>query len=55
MAKAIKEMPYTPKPDNYFWFYIGDKYYRRMQPIPYKYKQPDIKYLKTNKYSTTTA
>ena len=41
MAKAKKvviEDIYTPPPDNKYWLYIGDKYYRRLQPIPYIYK-----------------
>lgn len=27
---------YTQRPDNEFWFYVGEKYYRRLQPVPYK-------------------
>jgi hypothetical protein len=49
MAKAKKvviEDIYQKPPDNKYWFYVGDKYYRRLQPIPYSYKHPDIKNLK---------
>ena len=33
-------------PKDEFYFYVGDKYYRRMQPTPYKYIFPDINKLK---------
>lgn len=33
---------YVPPPEDEFWFYIGDKYYYRCQPIPYK-KSDDSK------------
>ena len=39
-------MPYPPKPDNEFWFYVGEKYYRRMQPIPYKPTKLNLVYYK---------
>jgi len=29
-----------------FYFYVGERYYRRMQPTPYKYIFPDINKLK---------
>lgn len=32
------EPKYVPPIDNQFWFYVGEKYYRRLQPIPYAYK-----------------
>jgi len=51
MAKRLKKIEpvvtipvITPKIE--FYFYIGDKYYRRMQPIPYKYKNDYIKNIK---------
>jgi hypothetical protein len=50
MAKKIKQQEplcdYKPRPDNVFYFYIGEKYYRRLQPVPYRYLAPDIKRLK---------
>ena len=48
--KAVSNdvMPYTPKPDNVFWFYIGEKYYRRMQPTPYKPSKINLDYYKKN-------
>lgn len=48
-SKKITEnqMPqYTPKPDNEFWFYIGEKYYRKLQPVPYKKELIDFTKLK---------
>lgn len=48
MAKSKKELviPYTPPLDLYIYFYVGDKYYKRMQPIPYAYEKPDYKILR---------
>lgn len=43
---SINDMPYTPIPDNKFWFYIGEHYYRRMQPIPYKASKINLRYYK---------
>ena len=37
--------PYIP-PKIEFYFYIGDKYYYRLFPIPYCYKPIDFKLLK---------
>ena len=36
---------YTPKPAEYY-FYIGDKYYRRMQPTPYISSKLNLESLK---------
>lgn len=35
--KKIKEAQviYIPPPDQWY-FYVGEKYYKRLQPIPYK-------------------
>lgn len=51
MAKRLKKIEpvvtipvSTPKIE--FYFYIGEKYYRRMQPIPYKYKNDYINKIK---------
>lgn len=48
MAKSKKELiiPYTHPLDPYIYFYVGDKYYKRMQPIPYAYKKTDYKLLR---------
>jgi len=45
MAKEKKEIviQYIPPQDLYIYFYVGEKYYKRLQPIPYKYKAPDLK------------
>lgn len=43
---SIDVMPYTPKPDNEFWFYVGENYYRRMQPTPYKASKINLDYYK---------
>jgi hypothetical protein len=50
MAKAKKEIfiPHVPPSDLYIYFYVGDKYYKRLQPIPYKYQAPDFKKIKIN-------
>lgn len=44
--KEIIEQTYNPPADNKYWVYIGDKYYRRLQPIPYRYIIPEIKIIK---------
>ncbi len=36
---------YEPPPIE-FYFYIGDRYYRRMQPVPYKYVNGCVKRIK---------
>lgn len=36
---------YKPPPIE-FYFYIGSKYYYRLQPIPYKYQNNYVKKLK---------
>lgn len=46
VKKVIKSDINIEREDNYFWFYLGDKYYKRMQPIPYKATEIDIKKLK---------
>jgi len=41
VKKNIKEQlpKHISPPDNYFWFYIGKEYYKRMQePPPYSFK-----------------
>lgn len=47
MAKAQKlaKEYYVPQKVD-FYFYVGEKYYRRLQPIPYAHKNPDFKDLK---------
>ena len=43
--KIVKQEPtekYVPRKTDYY-FYIGEKYYRRLQPIPYAHKQQNIK------------
>jgi hypothetical protein len=47
MAKAQK-LPkvYHIPPKVEFYFYVGDSYYKRLQPIPYEYKNPNYKNLK---------
>ena len=44
MAKAKKEVviPYNKPSDPYIYFYVGEKYYKRLNPIPYAYKKPDF-------------
>ena len=42
-AKKILVMPHYTPTDPYIYFYVGDKYYRRLQPIPYNYNHPDFK------------
>jgi hypothetical protein len=50
MKKVVKPIePYTPPSDNYFWFYLGKKYYKRMQPTPYKNTPIDLKPIKNAK------
>ena len=47
MAKAqklAKEYFVPQKVD--FYFYVGEKYYKRLQPIPYEYKNIDFKKFK---------
>jgi hypothetical protein len=45
--KVVHEInTYTPPPDNEFWFYIGEQYYRRMQPTPYKASKINLDYYK---------
>jgi hypothetical protein len=47
MAKAQKlAKVYHPSPKVEFYFYVGEKYYKRLQPIPYEYKNPNYKNLK---------
>ena len=48
MAKAKKPLviPYTPPSDPYIYFYVGEKYYKRLFPIPYKHYFIDYKKLK---------
>jgi len=39
--KVEQKETYVPPPERWY-FYIGEKYYRRLQPIPYKQdKIPD--------------
>lgn len=45
-AKKVLVMPYSPPPDPYIYFYVGEKYYRRLQPIPYNYNHPDFKQIR---------
>ena len=43
--KIVKQEPtekYVPRKTDYY-FYIGEKYYRRLQPTPYAHKQQNIK------------
>jgi hypothetical protein len=37
-AKKVFELPHTPPPKILCW-YIGEHYYKRLQPIPYSYKK----------------
>jgi hypothetical protein len=49
MAKAKKVIDVSPMyipPKSEFYFYVGEKYYRRLQPVPYKYSNPSTKKLK---------
>ena len=48
MAKAKKEfaVSFVPPQDPYIYFYVGDKYYRRMQPTPYVHQRIDFKEIK---------
>ena len=51
MAKRLKKIEDivtipVSKPKIEFYFYIGENYYKRMQPIPYKYKNDYIKKIK---------
>jgi hypothetical protein len=39
------QVPYTP-PQTEFWFYVGSKYYYRLQPIPYTYTNFYLKKVK---------
>lgn len=50
MAKKKKEeiIFHQEKQDPYIYFYVGEKYYHRLQPTPYKYKHPDYKKIKKN-------
>jgi hypothetical protein len=47
MAKAQKlaKAYFVPQKVD-FYFYVGDKYYKRLQPIPYEYKNIDFKEVK---------
>jgi len=51
--KVVEKLPtYIPPPDNYYWFYLGVGYYRKMQPTPYikqKIDLTNIKKLKNEK------
>ena len=50
MKKVVKPIePYIPPTDNYFWFYLGEEYYKRMQPTPYKNTTIDLKPIKSAK------
>lgn len=40
--KKIVEPLYIAQPDRWY-FYIGEKYYKRLQPIPYKFNIEDVK------------
>jgi hypothetical protein len=44
-TKKIIEPLYTPPPIRWY-FYIGDKYYKRLQPIPYAYDTNFVKKLR---------
>jgi len=49
MAKAKKVIDVSPMyipPKSEFYFYVGDNYYRRLQPVPYKYLKPCTKKIK---------
>lgn len=46
--ETIAKNIYVAKSDDYYWLYIGEKYYRRLQPIPYSYKKINLKVLKNN-------
>jgi hypothetical protein len=53
MKKVVKPVePYIPPIDNYFWFYLGEEYYKRMQPTPYKNTPIDLKPIKSAKSKT---
>jgi hypothetical protein len=50
MKKVVKPIePYISPTDNYFWFYFGEEYYKRMQPTPYKNTTIDLKPIKSAK------
>lgn len=42
----IEVSPIHQPPPIEFYFYVGERYYRRMQPIPYQYKNNYIKKVK---------
>jgi hypothetical protein len=44
--KVIKEQIHDSPKDDFFWLYLGNEYYRRMQPTPYTASEIDIKKLK---------
>jgi len=52
MKKTKKEINksdlYIAPTDAYYWIYLGEKYYRRLQPIPYRTNRVNIKALKNN-------
>ena len=50
MAKSnktkVEVIPMYIPPKSEFYFYVGDNYYRRLQPVPYKYLKPCTKKIK---------
>jgi hypothetical protein len=43
VVKPEERFIYVPPPEQWY-FYLGEKYYKRLQPIPYK-KEPIPKYV----------
>ena len=41
-SKIVEPYVYV-RPNPYFHFYIGSRYYFRLMPIPYVYVMPDLK------------
>jgi hypothetical protein len=49
MAKKKEQIIFhQQKQDPYIYLYLGEKYYHRLQPIPYAYKHPNYKKIKKN-------
>jgi hypothetical protein len=42
----LKSVQYINLPPIEFYFYVGERYYRRMQPIPYRYVNTCVKRIK---------
>jgi len=52
MAKAVKHRQVLPKKahtiTSEIYFYTGEKRYKSLNPIPYKYKATELDFIKNN-------